>query len=459
MKIIKDKKPINEAYLHLMEDVGDEDIEVSDGGATVEAPVKMTSDGDSAQPVNKKEALKIDNALTRVLDDALFASRRDARRDIAGNNNVLVTGLPGSSKTATIMNWCRANGLNVVYLDAKNPDLNALLSGSASIDKTNPENPVTRTAYSDALNDLDKPNSVLFLDELNRQIKQYLRGSLLTLIADKRVAGKGEGGFRYFPNLLFTVAAVNPAKSDDKGTSDLNDAERRRFPYKVEFHSETETTKVYLNAEYDQRLRDIAEVEKQRGASPENPDAFSKEGLEDANSDCLSQWIGLKIISDPDFYYTKMTDYDNGEEGTIMCQSAITDLVDHCYGDLDRLLRLIKLFGLRKSGEDMLIKIVNKIKALGLPSATKLRAKKAKDLGIYLGPTDLTPEEAAADDAAATDGKAHEEVDDDDFSPEDFEKVREDDPSFTAGIDADKAKAAKISDVAATERLKKVLGL
>jgi hypothetical protein len=76
---------------------------------------------------------------------------------------------------------------------------------------------------------LDKPNSVLFLDEFNRA-RHEIRGSLLTLIQDHTIWDPhSEGETKFLPNFLFTIAAINPPNGSYKGTKEMDPAELTRF--------------------------------------------------------------------------------------------------------------------------------------------------------------------------------------------------------------------------------------
>ena len=245
-------KKLNE---NLIEEVKLTEGEEIDGGV-----VKVD---DAGEPLPKFE-MRIKNKLTDLLDEAL-ADAEEALEDerYNANCNVLITGLPGSSKTQTVKQWARDNNCNIYYLDAKNPDLQLLISGGGTVDKSDPSDPKIIQAFSDALAPLERERSVLFLDELNRQLKEYLRGSLLTLVADREVSGRTATGLRTFKNLLFTVACVNPPAGDkDKGASKLNDAEKRRFYYCINFDSEKATTTEYITKYYDFELRKLASKKK-----------------------------------------------------------------------------------------------------------------------------------------------------------------------------------------------------
>ena len=76
---------------------------------------------------------------------------------------------------------------------------------------------------------LDRPNSVLFLDEYNRA-KSEIRGALLTLVQDHVVWDPTqEGEMRHLDNFLFTIAAINPPNAAYKGAKEMDPAERSRF--------------------------------------------------------------------------------------------------------------------------------------------------------------------------------------------------------------------------------------
>lgn len=415
------------------------------GPGTTEVDVKLTPEG---EPATKKVFLKIKNVLTDVLDQALEdAEYALEEENYDANCNVLITGLPGSSKTATVRNWCKARGCHLHYLDSKNPDIQLLTSGSSAVDRTNADNYVLKPAYSEALAPLERERSILFLDELNRQIKEYLRGSLLTLLADRRVAGRDEEGFKYFPNLLFTIAAINPPTEGDRGATDLNAAEHRRFYYHVEFNSEVPTTKVFFQGYYDNKLIEYAKKHSAKEGG------YTAADIARINSFCLRQWLGIHIILDEDFHYTTMDEYIAGtEKGQIICQSTITELIDHSRGEVARLIKDVNASALSKEAKVMLVKIIER---LVLPNPDSLRMGKAKELGIDLGSSTAPAHVEASTISGAED-------DDDDVRPEDFLLGREDDEGFSdsgdgatgsGAIDPEKLKASKESDSAISARL------
>lgn len=418
MKIVNNAK-LQESLLEcnkqektIQEEVIKEDAEENEvkeiGGTTIVTDEKDIS-GKSKDP---EIALVVENALTKQLDEALAVALEAKEDGDDYNANVLVKGLPGSSKTKTVEGWARAHGCNLFYLDAKNPDIQLLISGGAYTYKdTDPDTgkEVTKmgAAYSDALAPLEKPRSILFLDELNRQVREGLRGSLLSLIAGHYVQGNGEDGKKHFDNMLFTVACINPRTPGDMGIVDLGDAERRRFFYKVQFDSTVDTTVAYLTAYYNKKLEELSK----------EADKTSAKYMRKLRKYVLGQHLGLFIAKHEDFRYTTFDDISSRdwEKGTgeyaraqklraILCQSTLTELVANCKGNPEVALNWIanekdNLEGLNDKSAQMLEDI---IKEYVPPIFEAEVAKKQSELGItLLDDLEMPAEEPARDEKAA----------------------------------------------------------
>lgn len=357
----------------------------------IETEVKLTPEG---EPATRADVIKVNNALTRTLDEALRVAREAVEDEEWHRNcNVLVTGLPGSSKTKTIEGWGRANGVKVWYLDAKNPDLVLLTSGGSTVDKSDPEHPKMKQVFSDALAPLNEGPSVLFLDELNRQLREYLRGSLLTLIDDRAVAGPGEDGKQHFPNLLFTVAAINPRVHNEKGVDDLSGAERRRFHYQCEFNSTKETATAYFTDYYNGKLRRLATEDKTK---PNYKRRVAKL--------LRGQDIGNYLMKAIDFSFTTTADVENDNwklSDTPLAQANLTELIENNGGDKEQIIKDLKndnwSLGLPQDKTDMLIKLLNRY--IPVP-VEELRARKEKELGINLKAADEVDTEAKPEPTA-----------------------------------------------------------
>lgn len=199
--------------------------------------------------------LDVPNELTDKLDDCLSNSMVGKHMGTHDGTDLLVDGLPGSGKTGIVRAWAKDRGVNLFYLNAKDDDLGANINGFPVAEvrkgKNGEEVHVVTRAFSDALDALDRPNSVLFLDEFNRAAPK-LRAVLLTLINEHAIVGKNEDeedggdGYKHFKNLLFTVACINPAVPTDPGAMDLNDAEMSRFVDTVDWDSTPDKAISYI---------------------------------------------------------------------------------------------------------------------------------------------------------------------------------------------------------------------
>lgn len=193
--------------------------------------------------------LDVTSELTDKLDDCLANAMAAHAAGTSDGVDLLVTGLPGSGKTGITKKWAKDRGVNLFYLNAKNDDLGAILNGFPvdTVEQDADGNPVHRVtrSFSKSLDALDKPNSVLFLDEFNRAAPK-LRAVLLSLINEHVVDGDGPDGFRHFDNLLFTVACINPSVPTDPGAMDLNDAEMSRFVDTMDWDSKVPDAIKYI---------------------------------------------------------------------------------------------------------------------------------------------------------------------------------------------------------------------
>lgn len=267
--------------------------------------------------------LGVKNDITKVLDQALALSKKNKRRGTKSGFNVLIVGLPGSGKTASIYDWAASNGVNLVAVNAKNNDLDAYINGYTT---KRPDDPLKVTqAFSDNLAGLDQENSVLFLDEYNRQIKPHIRASLYTLINEHRIVGDGPNNQHEFKNMLFTIAAINPAVPTDKGAAELNDAEKSRFWWTIDdMDSDPATTIEYLTKYYSKVISRL-NVE----------DENYREDLEDY---LRIMDLGIFITSHPKFGYDTKEDLDDLAltKANLLCQRSLTTGLNNSDGDVDR---------------------------------------------------------------------------------------------------------------------------
>ena len=354
MKISKQNKELFEANLFEADDsaaidmtagvsaVADEitdDIEKATGGAVTLTPgsaakaageaTEVASDlGISVAAVDPPEDdfLGVENPITEVLDMALRGSQRDKRDGIKSGYNVLIIGMPGSGKTATVEDWAKARGVNLVPINAKNNDLDAYINGYTTKDPENPHR--VMQAFSSNLAGLDRPNSVLFLDEYNRQVKPQIRASLYTLINEHRIVGDdvdkdgNSTGTHYFKNMLFTIAAINPAVPTDKGAVELNDAEKSRFWWTMDdMDSDPVTTIEYLTKYYN---KEINKLDPESETYRERLERFLR---------ILD--LGSFIVSHPKFSYDTRDDLEDlaYTQANLLCQRSLTQGLNNSEGD------------------------------------------------------------------------------------------------------------------------------
>lgn len=212
--------------------------------------------------------------------------------------NVLIYGLAGFGKTAKVKAFCRKHNLNLFECDAKSLDIATV--GGIPYPVTDPKTgEVTQSPigsrYWDGLN---KPNTILYLDELNRT-GPAIRGSLLTLINEHTLPmtikdpKTGEiKNVKEYPNILFTVVSINPADDIFQDNEDLDPAMISRHVAVIEQGPDirdflAHLTEVYTAIENNMYLRPERKV-KYMGqfelakAILTDP-SFAKDGFDDAD--------------------------------------------------------------------------------------------------------------------------------------------------------------------------------
>lgn len=175
---------------------------------------------DIENPNVVKETGQIEN----ILDWALDYNLEQKEAGLNNYQNVLLIGEAGTGKSSRVKAWAKANNINLITVRAAGMD-DTDLGGAMGISKSG--DTVQRLASTE-FDDLNEPNSVLFLDEYNRAPKT-VRTNLLELINSHEVPDpRVKGGQRVLDNFLFTVAAINPANAN-YDTDVLDMAERTRF--------------------------------------------------------------------------------------------------------------------------------------------------------------------------------------------------------------------------------------
>ena len=256
--------------------------------------------------------LDYENALTKKLDLCLSASLMAQKNKTKNRANILISGLPGSGKTAIVEQWAKARGVVLCPVMAGEKDLDATLNGFAVDDVTkNDDNTNTHKiirSHSTALDLLEKPRSVLFLDEFNRA-DYGTRSLLLTLINSHKVID------REFPEMLFTIACINPAVDTDPGATPLFDAEKSRFIQHYDWDSTPEGALKYLR----KYLKEILD-----GTDPQDEEYAL---LYERNAYTLA--LAIKLLSDVRFRFDDRDDLMelDDKQANMLNQRLITDLI------------------------------------------------------------------------------------------------------------------------------------
>ena len=125
------------------------------------------------------------NQVDKVLDRSLKIAKRKQRSGDTGDfPNILLVSDAGFGKTDMVRQWAKKNGINLVQknLGTMGPEA---FGGIVARDADDPRY-ATRLGTNEMIKALEKPNSVLFLDEYNRS-KTEVRGAVLTLVQNHMV--------------------------------------------------------------------------------------------------------------------------------------------------------------------------------------------------------------------------------------------------------------------------------
>ena len=192
------------------------------------------------------------NQVDKVLDRSLKIAKRKQRSGDTGDfPNILLVSDAGFGKTDMVRQWAKKNGINLVQknLGTMGPEA---FGGIIARDADDPRY-ATRLGTNEMIKDLEKPNSVLFLDEYNRS-KTEVRGAVLTLVQNHMVWDPTqETREKFLPNFLFTVAAINPPNAAYKGAKEMDPAEVSRF-YTVNMQPDPMEHLKYLRSFYNAQI-------------------------------------------------------------------------------------------------------------------------------------------------------------------------------------------------------------
>lgn len=278
MKIIKTKRLVEDVEGEVLTDVSTAEIadDIQDGAEEADKFVEEDDAEEEAEivkniakiirnPYGTGRLSDVEKVLQRALNNAI-ESIEDGTTEMGAFPNVLIYGLAGFGKTAKVKAFCRQHNLNIFECDAKSLDIATV--GGIPYPKTDPKTgEITQSPigsrYWDGLN---KPNTVLYLDELNRT-GPAVRGSLLTLINEHTLPMTIEDpktgevkNVKHYPNILFTVVSINPADDIFQDNEDLDPAMISRHVSVIEQGPDirdflSHLTNVYTSIENNMYLR------------------------------------------------------------------------------------------------------------------------------------------------------------------------------------------------------------
>lgn len=242
------------------------------------------------------------NDITRALDRSLEIAidAVDTGRETAGTAaNILLVGGAGTGKSSIVRQWAKHRKVNLVAKNASSFDKADMGGGvAAEVDDTGKRlNSMTRLTNKE-FDSLQKPGSVLFLDELNRADPEVV-GSLLTLILDHQVPDNySEGGMKHLKGFLFTVAAINPADEDTyAGTTEFDNALLDRFR-QIPVFADVPNYRRHLLDELNDNLKTFQEKAKK------NPERYAKKVQQTMGKIGIAE----RVLSSPMFEFDGIED-------------------------------------------------------------------------------------------------------------------------------------------------------
>lgn len=285
---------------------------------------------DNTEVVNTDD--EDDTEVARELSKALRVALRNKKTGGKNYTNILLVGEAGIGKTAITLDWAARHDINLVLMNTSTmdeTDLTGVVARSA-------EGNSTIKLRSDVLKSLEEPRSVLFLDEYNRG-RDTVRGTLLTLINDhlidvetdyKKTASDRVGGKRELKNLLFTVAAINPA-DDDYNTKPLDTAEKSRFK-RVDVIANKDESLAYLTKEITRQIKAL---------DPEDPEDV--ESIQELEGQLK---IATTLLTDSRFQFDNAKDkaegrHKYGDDYEQLNPRALTNLLQGTDGTKEDFLR------------------------------------------------------------------------------------------------------------------------
>ena len=270
---------------------------------------------DNAVVVDSDDEFELERTLTRALTVNKRLKQKSGRPQYV---NILIEGEAGTGKTSRVIQWAKKHGVNLMIVRAAGMD-DTDLGGAIA---PNADHTIVNRLASTEFDKLDRPNSVLFLDEFNRAPKS-VRTNLLQLVNDHRVPDpRAEDNDRELKNFLFTIASVNPA-TIGYDTDNFDRAELNRFK-RIGLEASNREVKAYLMKKI---AKDIEEVK-----ASENPD-------EEELKELLGKQQLVDVLLDSkEFTFDNVKDIEDSENsgnGLILSPRSFEALLNDCNGTKD----------------------------------------------------------------------------------------------------------------------------
>ena len=148
--------------------------------------------------------------LIELLNENLAGVKEDMwDGDLKNRPNILVLGFTADEMRTIVSDWAAANHINLHCVDARTVTNDTMFEHYER-----GEDGEKRYVRSTAFDPLDRPNSVLYIDNLNLLQDLTLRSALIQIPKDNYVVSKQHS----FSNLLFTIARVEDVSPDDLST-------------------------------------------------------------------------------------------------------------------------------------------------------------------------------------------------------------------------------------------------
>ena len=215
---------------------------------------------EARQDLDKPTVASEEGQIEAVLDEALDYNEEQIDAGLRNFQNVLLIGEAGTGKSSRVRAWAKANNINLYEVRAAGMD-DTDLGGAMS---TSADKATVKRLASTEFDKLNRPRSVLFLDEYNRAPKS-VRTNLLELVNSHVVPDpREEDGQRFLENFMFTIAAINPATAN-YDTDVLDIAEMTRFR-NVNVINDPENLVKYLLGTLDQMSKKAKTPERKQRA-------------------------------------------------------------------------------------------------------------------------------------------------------------------------------------------------